>query len=105
MLPPLSQEERRHSAAVGALIAADLRAAGGWLPFEHYMELALYAPGLGYYSAGSVKLGARGRFRHRPRVSELFGRGMARQCAALLRGSGGQILELGAGSGRWRRRC
>ena len=100
VLPPLSQEEMRHSAAVGALIAAEVRAAGGWLPFERYMELALYAPGLGYYSAGSVKLGAQGDFVTAPEVSELFGRCVARQCAAVLAGSGGQILELGAGSGR-----
>jgi hypothetical protein len=40
VLPPLSQEEVRHSEALGALIAAEVRAAGGWLSFERYMELA-----------------------------------------------------------------
>jgi SAM-dependent MidA family methyltransferase len=64
------------------------------------MELALYAPGLGYYSAGSVKLGAQGDFVTAPEVSELFGRCVARQCAEVLAETGGQILELGAGSGR-----
>ena len=100
VLPPLSQEEVRHSEALGALIAAEVRAAGGWLSFERYMELALYAPGLGYYSAGSVKLGAQGDFVTAPEVSELFGRCVARQCAEVLAETGGQILELGAGTGR-----
>jgi SAM-dependent MidA family methyltransferase len=100
VLPPLSQEELRHSRALGALIAAEVSAAGGWLSFERYMELALYAPGLGYYSAGSVKLGAQGDFVTAPEVSELFGRCVARQCAAVLANTGGQILELGAGTGR-----
>jgi SAM-dependent MidA family methyltransferase len=78
-----------------------VRAAGGWLPFERFMELALYAPGLGYYSAGAVKLGAGGDFVTAPEVSDLFGRGVARQCAEVLRGlGGGAILELGAGTGR-----
>jgi SAM-dependent MidA family methyltransferase len=62
ILPPLSAEERRHSRAVAALIGEQLQAAGGWLSFERFMELALYAPGLGYYSAGSAKLGAVGDF-------------------------------------------
>ena len=100
MLPPLSPEELRHSRALGALIASEVHAAGGWLSFERFMELALYAPGLGYYSAGSVKLGAQGDFVTAPEMSELFGRCVARQCAEVLASSGGQILELGAGSGR-----
>jgi SAM-dependent MidA family methyltransferase len=100
VLPPLSQEELRHSRALGALIAAEVSAAGGWLSFERYMELALYAPGFGYYSAGSVKLGAQGDFVTAPEVSELFGRCVARQCAEVLANTGGQILELGAGTGR-----
>ena len=100
VLPPLSQEELRHSEALGALIAAEVQAAGGWLSFERYMELALYAPGLGYYSAGSVKFGAQGDFVTAPEVSELFGRCVARQCAQVLAATDGQILELGAGTGR-----
>src|SRR2546430_15848893 len=60
ILPPLSPEEARHSAAVAALIHAEMAAAAGWLSFERFMELALYAPGLGYYSAGSLKIGAGG---------------------------------------------
>ena len=60
MLPPLSPEEQRHSEALTALIRGRVAAAGGWLSFERFMELALYAPGLGYYSAGSWKIGAGG---------------------------------------------
>ena len=81
-------------------ISAELAAAGGWLSFERFMELALYAPGLGYYSAGTQKLGAGGDFVTAPEVSDLFSRCIARQCAAVLTDTGGEILELGAGTGR-----
>jgi SAM-dependent MidA family methyltransferase len=99
ILPPLSAPEQAHSAAVAALIGDELTAAGGWLSFERFMELALYAPGLGYYSAGSLKIGAAGDFITAPEVSDLFGRCLARQCAEILRVTGGEILELGAGTG------
>ena len=99
MLPALSPDEQRHSEAVAALIRAELAAGGGWLSFERFMELALYAPGLGYYRAGSWKLGSGGDFVTAPEVSELFGCCLAGQCAEILRATGGQILELGAGSG------
>ena len=99
MLPALSPDERRHCEAVATHIRAELVAAGGWLSFDRFMELALYAPGLGYYSAGSVKLGTGGDFVTAPEVSELFGRCLARQCAEVLRETGGGILELGAGTG------
>jgi SAM-dependent MidA family methyltransferase len=101
MLPPLSEEERRHSQALAALICGELVAAGGWLSFERFMDLALYTPGLGYYSAGSAKLGAGGDFATAPEISPLFGRCVARPCAAVLAaiGGDGQILELGAGTG------
>ena len=91
MLPPLSPAEQRHSAALARRIREQLLGAGGWLSFERFMDLALYAPGLGYYSAGATKLGAAGDFVTAPEVSDLFGRCLARQCAA--------------GCGRWCRRC
>lgn len=99
MMPALSAEEEAHSSAVSALIRERVAAAGGWIPFDRFMELALYAPGLGYYSAGSVKLGAGGDFVTAPEVSDLFSRCVAVQCAQVL-ADGGQILELGAGTGR-----
>jgi SAM-dependent MidA family methyltransferase len=100
ILPPLSAAEAAHSRELAELIADQLRDAGGWMTFEHFMELALYAPGLGYYSAGSTKLGAGGDFVTAPEVSDLFSRCLARQCAPVLSGAGRQILELGAGTGR-----
>jgi len=100
MLSPLTAEEQAHSLRLAAHIREALVAAGGWLSFERFMELALYAPGLGYYSAGSAKLGPGGDFVTAPEVSDLFSRCIARQCAAVLAHSGGEILELGAGTGR-----
>jgi SAM-dependent MidA family methyltransferase len=100
MLPPLTPEEAHHSASVAALIAAETTAAGGWLSFERFMELALYAPGLGYYSAGSSKIGSGGDFVTAPETSDLFSACLARQCEQVLSSTGGEILELGAGTGR-----
>src|SRR5579863_6069620 len=78
-----------------------LDAAGGWLSFERFMDLALYAPGLGYYSGGAQKLGDGGDFTTAPEISSLFGACVAVQCAEVLRNlSAGSILEIGAGSGR-----
>jgi SAM-dependent MidA family methyltransferase len=100
LLPPLSGDEARHSEALMAVIREQLGQGSGWLSFERFMELALYAPGLGYYSAGSAKLGAGGDFVTAPEVSDLFSRCVARQCAQLLAVTGGDILELGAGTAR-----
>jgi SAM-dependent MidA family methyltransferase len=100
ILPSRSPDEERHSRAAQALIRERLAAAGGWLSFEQFMELALYAPGFGYYSAGSAKIGAGGDFVTAPEVSDLFSRCVARQCADVLTETGGEILELGAGTGR-----
>lgn len=72
----------------------------GWMSFARYMELALYAPGLGYYSAGATKLGATGDFITAPEISPLFGRSLAQQIAQVLRITAGDVLEVGAGSGR-----
>jgi SAM-dependent MidA family methyltransferase len=100
-MPALTAAEARHSAALTGLIGEHLARAGGWLSFERFMELALYAPGLGYYSAGSHKIGAGGDFVTAPEVSDLYSQCLARQCAQVLRGcSRGGILELGAGTGR-----
>ena len=99
MAPPLSAEEAAHCEALTAHIAAEVRAGGGWLSFERFMALALYAPGLGYYSAGSVKIGAGGDFVTAPQLSDLFSRCVAAQCAEVL-ADGGEILEFGAGTGR-----
>ncbi len=99
-LPSLTPEERAHSEALAALIRARIDSAGGWIPFDAFMELALYAPGLGYYSAGAVKLGAGGDFVTAPELSDLFSNCVAQQAAEILAVTGGSILEIGAGSGR-----
>jgi SAM-dependent MidA family methyltransferase len=99
MLALLSDAEREHSSLLAQEIRTRIADAGGWLPFDTFMELALYAPGLGYYSAGAVKLGAGGDFVTAPEVSKLFGQCLARQCAQVLAETGGGILELGAGTG------
>ena len=90
-----------HSARLRQLLAAEIDAAGGWLSFERFMDLALYAPGLGYYSGGAQKLGEGGDFTTAPEVSRLFGACVAVQCAEVLRDlSSGSVMEIGAGSGR-----
>jgi SAM-dependent MidA family methyltransferase len=97
----LSEDELRHTLRVRELIAREIAAAGGWISFERYMDLALYAPGLGYYSAGARKLGAGGDFITAPEISSLFGACIARQCAEILvERTTGSILEVGAGTGR-----
>jgi SAM-dependent MidA family methyltransferase len=99
-LPALSDDERAHLARVVAHLRAFIRDQGGVIGFDAFMRLALYAPGLGYYSAGATKLGAAGDFVTAPEVSSLFSRCVARQAADVLAITGGDILELGAGSGR-----
>lgn len=99
-LPALSDDERAHVARVVAHLRAFIRDQGGVIGFDAFMRLALYAPGLGYYSAGATKLGAAGDFVTAPEVSSLFSRCVARQAADVLAVTGGDILELGAGSGR-----
>jgi SAM-dependent MidA family methyltransferase len=97
----IGAEALEHSARVREHIAGKIRAAGGWLSFEQFMDLALYAPGLGYYSGGAQKLGAAGDFTTAPEVSRLFGACVALQCAEILRVlNSASILEIGAGSGR-----
>jgi SAM-dependent MidA family methyltransferase len=98
-LPPLTAEERAHSERVAAHIRAFIESRGGVIGFDAYMRLALYAPGLGYYSAGATKLGGAGDFVTAPELSSLFSRCLARQSAEVLRTTGGDILEIGAGLG------
>jgi len=97
----LTDAEALHCAAVRDHLAAEIEAAGGWVSFERFMDRALYAPGLGYYSAGARKLGPGGDFTTAPEISPLFGACLARQCAEVLCAfARGVILEIGAGSGR-----
>jgi len=95
----LTALQAAQSDAVAAAVRAAIAVHGGWLPFEDYLRLVLYAPGLGYYSAGSVKFGAAGDFVTAPELSSLFAHCVANQCAQVLAITGGDVLELGAGTG------
>ena len=75
-------------------IVEEIAAAGGWISFERYMQLALHEPGIGYYASGARKFGARGDFVTAPELGALFGRTLARELRGFER-----ILEFGAGSG------
>jgi SAM-dependent MidA family methyltransferase len=79
-------------------IAEQISRGGGWISFARYMELALHAPGLGYYAGGAQKFGAEGDFVTAPELGKLFGRTLARQLKQLL-GVNANVLEIGAGSG------
>jgi len=98
-LPELESDERAHRERLAALLRAEIGAAGGALDFERYMELALYAPGLGYYSAGATKFGAAGDFVTAPELGFVFARCLARALAPTLRETRGDVLEIGPGSG------
>lgn len=101
----LTSLEKEHSELLKAKIASEITSQGGWIPFSRYMEMALYEPGMGYYSAGAHKLGSGGDFTTAPELSPLFG---AAICSTLipvldgLRANGlpTQILEFGAGTGK-----
>jgi SAM-dependent MidA family methyltransferase len=100
-LPELTPDEAAHSAALMERIRAVIAADGGWIGFDRFMQLALYEPGLGYYSAGARKFGAEGDFITAPEVAPVFSRCLALQCAEVIRelGPAARLLELGAGSG------
>jgi len=100
-LPQPDAASAAHSACVAEFIRQKIAAAGGQISFAEYMHHALYAPGLGYYNAGTTKFGEAGDFVTAPEVSPVFGRVLARQCAAVIADADSpSILELGAGSGR-----
>jgi SAM-dependent MidA family methyltransferase len=100
-LPPAPDAAgREHSARVVVAIARAIDNAGGFLPFDQYLQMALYAPRLGYYVAGARKFGAGGDFVTAPELTSLFGAALATQIAAILAAtSGREVVELGAGSG------
>ncbi|MDP1708535.1 MAG: SAM-dependent methyltransferase [Gammaproteobacteria bacterium] len=99
-LPTPDASEAAHSERLQQMIRHEIEQAGGRMTFARYMELALYAPGLGYYSAGFQKFGAGGDFTTAPEISALFACCIARQCQQVLRQvPESDILEVGAGSG------
>src|SRR5262245_63004235 len=92
-LPEPSADAAAASAALCAHIAREIETAGGWISFARYMELALYAPGLGYYSGGARKFGAAGDFITAPELTPVFAQTLARQVAQVMRLSSPSILE------------
>ncbi|KQW90303.1 hypothetical protein ASC94_21520 [Massilia sp. Root418] len=99
-LPAPSSDALAASHALQHLIAADIARAPGAIPFARFMELALYAPGLGYYSGGAAKLGKDGDFTTAPELTPLFGAALAQVAAAIIAQSAPRILEFGAGTGK-----
>ena len=98
-LPAPSDDARVHSARLTQTIRNEIEARDGFIAFADFMQLDLYAPAQGYYVAGAAKLGGEGDFVTAPEISPLFGRTLARQIAEILGRTGGDVLELGAGSG------
>ncbi len=99
-LPAPDTDALAASHSLQQLIAADVERHGGAIAFSRFMELALYAPRLGYYSGGAAKLGASGDFTTAPEMTPLFGAAVARVAAAIIAQSAPDIIEFGAGTGR-----
>ncbi|MDH4380726.1 MAG: class I SAM-dependent methyltransferase, partial [Gammaproteobacteria bacterium] len=98
-LPDPSPPELALSAELRLRIVNEIKANDGFLPFDRYMSLALFEPGLGYYMNGSRKFGAEGDFVTAPEISPLFGRTLARQWRSVS-AYGDTIIEFGGGTGR-----
>lgn len=103
-LPTPSFDAKKHSQHLIELIQLKIKENDGWLTFAEFMQLALYAPGMGYYSAGSQKFGdiknGGGDFVTAPEISPLFAQTLSNQIAQILHITNGNILELGAGTGK-----
>ncbi|WP_300453822.1 SAM-dependent methyltransferase [Accumulibacter sp.] len=99
-LPAPTADALEHSQALSGHIAARIADADGWIGFDRFMQLALYTPGLGYYSGGARKFGAPGDFVTAPELGPLFGQTIAAQVVQLLALGAPHIIEAGAGSGQ-----
>ena len=99
-LPEPSADALAASRSLQHLIADDIRRSDGWISFARYMELVLYAPGLGYYSGGAAKLGKEGDFTTAPEISPLFGATLAHLATELFDQTDAAIMEFGAGTGK-----
>ncbi len=106
-LPEPSADALLHSQKLIARIRKEIDSSNGSITFRRYMEMALYEPALGYYVAGTHKIGEQGDFITAPEVSPLFSQCIAQQCKEVLQETQGNtsttlstsILELGAGTG------
>ena len=100
-LPAPDDDALEHSRRLLARIRDTITTAGGQIPFQQFMEMALYEPGLGYYVAGQRRFGAGGDFVTAPELGALFARCLARQVEQLTDAFQGDwmVLEIGAGDG------
>lgn len=101
-MPSPSTADIEHSQQVAARVVAEIERAGGWIPFDRYVELVLYEPQLGYYAAGTRKFGdlaSGGDFVTAPEISPLFAQALAAQLAQLFEHVPARVVEFGAGSG------
>lgn len=99
-LPIPNADAQAHSQQLALLIQDSISQHGGWLSFADFMQMALYTPSLGYYSGGAKKFGVGGDFVTAPEISPLFAQAFANQVAQVLIETQGDVLELGAGSGK-----
>ncbi|MDR2112901.1 MAG: SAM-dependent methyltransferase [Candidatus Accumulibacter sp.] len=99
-LPPPEADARLASDALLARLRGEISGAGGWIAFHRFMEMALYTPGLGYYSGGARNFGAAGDFVTAPELTPIFARTLAAQAQQILALAAPRIIEAGAGSGR-----
>jgi SAM-dependent MidA family methyltransferase len=99
-LPAPDPDALAASTALQRHIAEEIEQQGGAIAFSRFMELALYAPRLGYYSGGAAKLGAEGDFTTAPEITPLFGQAVARVAAGIIAQSAPNIIEFGAGTGK-----
>ena len=99
-LPTPSPDAQAASEALQQQIIQQIDTNAGWISFARYMELALYAPDLGYYSGGAAKLGKDGDFTTAPEMSALFGATLAQLATSLFTQTNAQLMEFGAGTGR-----
>ncbi len=99
-LPALDAAAQQHSDTLLAYIQQRVQQQGGWISFADYMQMALYTPHLGYYSGDANKFGLGGDFVTAPEISPLFAQALANQVALVLQTTAGNVLELGAGTGK-----
>ncbi len=103
-LPIPSQALLAYSQQLSDLVQQQIKKSGGWISFADFMHMALYTPELGYYSGGLQKFGdlkqGGGDFVTAPEISPLFSQALAKQVDQVLKATQGDVLELGAGTGK-----
>ena len=99
-LPIPSTDAQAQSLQLANRIQQKIVESGAWISFADFMHMALYTPGLGYYSGGATKFGQGGDFVTAPEISPLYAKTLARQVAQIMLETQGNILELGAGTGK-----